>query len=634
MSYRVSLRGMSLVCGLFSILALTGCGSGVVPPAISSGSSSGSSGSSSGGSSGSSSGGTGARLSGTVQGGQQPISGSSVSMYVAGTSGYGTGATALLSAAVVTDSKGTFSITGNYSCPSSSSQVYLIAKGGNAGSGDNSQAALMSALGNCGGLDPNTPVRINEVTTVAAVYALSQFMTPGSTAVGTSSNNVTGLVNAFQTAASLVDVSTGNARTTTPGGNGTVPTSTINTLANIIAACVDTVSGTSPCSTLFATATPSRGTAPSDTLTAILDIALNPGHNVAKLYSIITAAASFQPSLAGAPNDWTVSIEYTGGGLNYAQLLAIDGQGNVWVPNAVDPGTISEFGPTGDPLSGKTGFTGGGLSYPYALAVDTTGNAWTANSGNNTVSEHTSGGTPLSGSGFAAQGLQKPYAIALDSAGNVFTANGNNTVTKLSATGSATAQFINGGLDGPFAIALDSSQNVWVANSGVSNSVSKFSNTGTSASLSGFIGGGINGAYGIAIDGNNNAWVANFPSSSTTATGSVSELNSTGSPLSGAGYTTPANVSAIAVDGNNTIWTANTDGSVSHLSPNGSPISPATGYISAGATGEVGIAIDASGNVWTTDNYVNSIFEYVGAASPAVVPLQQAVKSNKIGQRP
>lgn len=133
---------------------------------------------------------------------------------------------------------------------------------------------------------------------------------------------------------------------------------------------------------------------------------------------------------------------------------------------------------------------------------------------------------------------------------------------------------------------------------------------------------------GIAIDATGDAWIANFGHAS------ISELNSSGTPLSGAGYATPAEVSAVAIDGSNTVWTANTDGSVSRFSPSGTPISPATGYISPGATGEVGIALDASGNVWTTDNYVNSIFEYIGAASPTITPLQLAVKNKTLGQRP
>jgi hypothetical protein len=633
MLYRVSLRGMSVVLGLFCILAMTGCGSGVVPPSAGGTGSSGSTGGtgSSGSSSGSSSSGpTGAKLAGIVQGGQQAISGSNVYMYAAGTSGYASGAISLLTgnSSVMTDSKGEFSITGNYTCPSATSQIYLIAQGGSAGSGNNNDAVLMAALGNCSGLDQYTNININEVTTVGAVYALSQFMTPGSTAVGTSSTNVTGLVNAFQTAANIVDITAGTARTLTPGGNGSVPQSTIDALANILAACVDSTTSSSSCSSLFSAATPAHGTAPADTLASILDIALNPGNNVTKLYSLISATGTFQPTLAGAPNDWTLSVEYTGGGLNYGQLLAIDASGNVWVPNSVDPGTISEFSPVGDAISPKTGYTGGGLSYPYAIAVDTTGNAWAANSGNDTVSEHSSNGTPLSGSGYTSQGLQKPYAIAIDGSGNVFTANGNNSVTKLNSAGTSVGQFVNGGLDYPFGIAIDSSENVWVANYGASNSVSKFSNSGTPASPTAFTGGGINGAVGIAIDSKNDAWVADFNAAT------ASELNSSGAPLSGTGYITAADVSAVAIDGNNTLWTANTDGSISHLAANGAAISPANGYISAGATGEVGIAIDASGNVWTTDNYVNSIFEYVGAAAPAVVPLQAAVKNNQIGQRP
>lgn len=572
-----------------------------------------------------------------IQGGQKPISGSNIYMYAAGTSGYGKGAVSLLSGNgyVVSDTNGSFSIPGNFSCPSSSSMIYLIAVGGDAGSGNNSQSVLMSAMGNCGSLEANTAININEVTTVASAYALAQFMVPGSTALGTSSSNVTGLANAFQTAANLADFYAGTARSATPAGKGAVPLSTINTLANIMAACVNTNGSSGACPALFAAATPSGGSAASDTLAAMLDIALNPGHNVSTLYGI-ASTADFKPTLAGAPNDWTISIEYTGGGLNYGQLLAVDGKGNVWVPNAIDPGTLSEFGPTGAPLSSSAGFTGGGLSYPQCVAIDASGNAWTANEGNDSVSEHTSNGTPLSGSGFTSQGLRKPFALAIDGSGNVFTANDNNSVTKLNSSGVATGQFINGGLDHPFAIAVDANQNIWVANSGVSNSVSRFSNGGTAASLSGFTGGGINGAVGVAVDATGNAWVANFNATAVNnKTVGLSELNSSGSPLSGgAGYTTPADVSAIAIDGNNTVWTANTDGSISHLANNGTPLSPSTGYVSAGATGEVGIAIDASGNVWTTDNYVNSIFEYVGAASPAVVPLQQAVKSNLIGQRP
>jgi sugar lactone lactonase YvrE len=531
---------------------------------------------------------------------------------------------------VTTDTTGKFGIADNFTCPSQNAQVYVIANGGDAGTGDNSSTTLMAALGNCGNLDSDTVVDVSEVSSVAAAYALSPFMTAGSTAVGTSSTNVRGLVNAFATVANLVDPATGAARAATPAGNGIVPQTTINALANIIASCVDS-KGDTACTRLFSLATPPGGTAPSDTLSALVDIAQNPGNNVAQLYALQPATQLFTPALVGAPNDWTLSVEYTGGGLNLPQLLAVDAEGNVWVPNAgTYPGTLSEFSPTGEPLSGPNGFSGGGLSDPLAVAVDINGNIWAANQGNGSVSEHTSSGTPLSpASGFTAAGMINPVAIAIDAAGDVFTANSNNTVTKLSPSGAAVASFTQGGLDAPYAVAIDASQNVWIANSGSSNTVSRFSNSGTPANQTGFTGN-MAQPFGIAIDATGNAWVANFNQPS------VTKLSSTGALLSpGTGYATPYPVAAIAVDGANTIWTANTDGSISHLSDSGVSLSPpATGYISADATGEVGIALDASGNVWTSDNSINSIFEYIGAAAPTVRPLQLAVKNKTLGQRP
>lgn len=570
-------------------------------------------------------------LTGLVHSGSHPISGASVDLYVAGTSGYGIGATSLLGGSVVTDSDGTFSMAVSYTCPSANSPIYVVAKGGDAGGGDNNSSVLMAALGSCSGLGSGAVADISEVSSVASVYALSAFMKPGTTAVGTSSTNVRGLMNAFSTVNNLIDSSKGTARATTPAGNGVVPQSTINALANIMAACVVT-KGNGACSQLFSLATPPGGTAPTDTLSALLDIALNPGNNVAKLASLQASAELFKPTLTGAPFDWTISIEYTGGGLNLPQLLAVDAVGNLWVPNSGSyPGTLSEFSPTGEPLSGTNGFTGGGLNEPFAVAVDTSGNIWSANYGGG-VSVHTPSGAPLSGPlGFTAAGMINPVALAIDAAGDVFTTNSNNTVTKLSSFGKFIAQIVAGGLDNPYAVAIDAAQNIWVANYGSSNSVSRFANNG--ASPANFTGN-MSDPSGIAIDRNGNAWVANFNRPA------VTELSSAGSLLSGSnGYATSAAVSSLAVDGDNTIWTANTDGSISRLSATGASLSPLkTGYISPAATAEVGIALDASGNVWTSDDNFgpghSSIFEYVGAGAPTVTPLQLAVKYKLIGKRP
>ena len=96
----------------------------------------------------------GTGMTGKIYGGQQPVTGATIQLYAAGTSGYGTGATPLIvsgnyfvggapncvaSSSVTctslpqSDGNGNFTITGDYSCPSSTSQVYLVATGGNPG---------------------------------------------------------------------------------------------------------------------------------------------------------------------------------------------------------------------------------------------------------------------------------------------------------------------------------------------------------------------------------------------------------------------------------------------------------------------------------------------------------------------
>lgn len=562
-------------------------------------------------------------LSGKILSGQNlPVSSARVYLYAVGNTGYGAGARSLFSGSgsFVTDSRGEF--IGTYTCPSATAQVYLVAAGGNTGNGSNGTAAMMSALGFCGTIQAHAVV-VNEITTVASVYALAQFMRAGSVSIGSSGSNLVGITNAFRTANNLYDGTTGRVRSKTPAGNGSVPQTKINSLANMLAGCVDSLAGSVACNRLFQ-ATTASGVAPRDTLTAILNIALHPGLSLSSL----VLSGSYQPSLAGAPNDWTLSVEYTGGGLNYGQLIAADAQGNIWVPNAVSPGTLSKFGPAGEPLSGSSGFGGGGLSYPQAVAIDQAGNVWTANEGNDSVSEHYSSGVAKSGTGFRASGLKLPYALAIDGSGNILTANGDNTVTKLNTSGAAIGQFQQGGLDFPYAIAMDRSSNAWIANYGYSDSVSRFSSTGAPANATGYSGGGISGAVAVAIDAGGNAWAASFDRAV------VSRFNSSGTALSGTGYSIPAGAASIAVDGDNTVWTANSDGSVSRLTNLGASISPATGYVSNGATAAVGIAIDPSGDVWTSDNYVNSVFEYIGAAAPTTVPLQVALQKNLVGKRP
>jgi hypothetical protein len=264
----------------------------------------------------------GVPLNGIVHGGQQPVSGAIVQLYAVGASGDGSAPTALLIPTVHSDANGAFSITGLYTCPSSSTLVYITATGGNpglAGGTNNAALAMMSALGACGTLSSSTVIQINEVTTVAAAAALAPFMTAPYN-VGSSSADAAGLSAAFTNAAAFANVTTGtspgagqaaDATATTPG----VPVSTIYTLANIVAACVNTAGGTAsdtstPCGKLF-----SLTGSPADTLSAIIALEKTPAaYDTASLYALASATGPFQPQLSAAPADFGISETVPTGG--------------------------------------------------------------------------------------------------------------------------------------------------------------------------------------------------------------------------------------------------------------------------------------------------------------------------------
>ncbi len=322
-------------------------------------------------------------LQGYVRGGQQPVSGASIALYAAGSIGPGAGATNLLAPNIVTtDAFGAFGITGEYVCPTATTQVYLVARGGNPGlaaGGNNPALVMMAALGNCGDLSPSTNIAMNEVTTVASVWTLAQFMGAGGV-IGSTATNATGLQNAFAVAKNLVDTSTG----LTPGSalpNGAVTESAkLYTLADVLAACVNSDGGAA-CAPLFSAATTSAG-APTNTLDAALNIVRNPAANVLAVFNAFAPRAPFQPVLSTQPNDWTMSITYGAcasgcGGLNLPGSLAIDSGGNVLVANYFGA-TFSKFSPTGVPAS-ATGFPGIGLEQSYGIAVDGADNVWVTN---------------------------------------------------------------------------------------------------------------------------------------------------------------------------------------------------------------------------------------------------------------
>jgi trimeric autotransporter adhesin len=255
------------------------------------------------------------QITGKVNGGQQPVSGATVQLYAVGTNGDGSAATALLTEAVTTDQNGAFNVMSGYTCPSQSSQLYLVATGGNPGlaSGTNNKAlAMMTALGSCSSVSAPTTVLVNELTTVGSMATLFPYAA-GYASIGSASSDSAQMNAAFNTVGEYVNTASG----TVPGpglpANTYASSTEIDTLGDILSGCIDSAGGVandgSACGRLFALTTPASGTAPTDTITAVVNILKNPTANVAALFGLAPGAEGpFQPSLLVAPADWTLPV--------------------------------------------------------------------------------------------------------------------------------------------------------------------------------------------------------------------------------------------------------------------------------------------------------------------------------------
>jgi hypothetical protein len=572
--------------------------------------------------------GTGPLLQGVVQAGSLPVVNAQVGLYAAGTSGYGSASTLVSppgqNAFAVTDKNGNFIIAAGYSCPTANSQMYLVAIGGQPGSTQNPNLALMTALGPCAALS-GSPVVISEVTTVASAWALAPFaanpLSTGSNSylnIGASSGNTVGLANAFAAVNNLVSPATGQALFVTPAGNATVPYAEINSIADILNACAVTGGGQandgSACGDLFVYAnpysnfigeTPYSGV-PTDTLQASFEIAQNPDFNdpgpdnvVAAingkaLFPFATLASPFQPILASLPYDYSISLNFSGNGLSSTggvSHLALDNSGDIWVSNTTAD-SVTELNYAGAEISPSAGYTTSSLVAPGPLAIDSVGNAWIC--GASGLTELNFVGTELPGSPFAGSGLTSTgcLATAFDGNGDLWATN-SQSVSKFDQLGNpltpaggftiATSLSVPTTVTLAAPLAIDKSNNVWVgvdtpvtsgflglaelnSASGLPNYLSPNPLTG---SPSNFVD--TQGTFSethVAIDGSGNVWGAATPDNC--SNGAMFEvpayrgLGTTDNPSIVPGNPPspdPFRCSVgVAVDGAGTIWTANAGG--------------------------------------------------------------------------
>jgi len=576
---------------------------------------------------------------GANYGGRQPISGAHIYLFAANTSAWGAPSIPLLKASapgvsidsngtyVTTNSQGNFNLTGAYAC-TPGQQVYVYGAGGNPGitpSQVNSSIAMLAIFGTC----PSdgtfaghiSSFVMNEVTTAAAVYALAGFMTDAThVASGPSANAQNGLANAFATIQNLVDSGNGTAREGNDD-NGFSPRAKLNTLADMLAPCINSTGRGVGCTNLFSN-TKVGATTPANTVAAMLNIVKNPAQNVAPLFALAPANSPYQPMLFAAPTDWTLTITFFSDNMPGPYYPAFDSQGNLWVPGYAYNG-LTKFSPLGTVIQN---YTGGGLQQPFAVAIDSSDNPWVVNFapvGASTVSVFKNNGTPVTTTPYACAAAC--FFPAFDTSGNLWI-SGSSSATVLSSTGSQvssqwTSSFASG-------LAIDSTNRAWTLGQYGSIyilSVPSGSRPQLSEDLTGQTG---NELTPLAIDSSNNIW---FASSKTSVLGKLDPNGALISPqngFTGGGLSAPA---GIAIDGDNRVWVANRDGnSLSAFTSAGVPLSPTNGYRADNVSGPRGIAIDASGNVWIANFTYNSVTEFVGAATPVATP----ITPRNHGQRP
>jgi hypothetical protein len=247
-----------------------------------------------------------------VHGGQNPVSGATIQLYTVGTTADGSGSTPILTKTVKTLDDGSFDITNAYSC-TGATEVYLTATSGDPDVGiANPNLALMVALGPCTSVPSMSYIEVNELTTVAAVNALTPYM-KSYTAVGSGSSDVAAMQAAFTLADEYVDPSTGTAPGRGVPSGYSVPVAEIDTLGNIAAACVNSGGGSAgqqnACGTLFSLTTSSGMTPPTDTIGAMLYLAKNPALNTVPLFKTQPKDAPFQPELSVAPANFAVALD-------------------------------------------------------------------------------------------------------------------------------------------------------------------------------------------------------------------------------------------------------------------------------------------------------------------------------------
>ena len=564
-----------------------------------------------------------ATVSGYVLHDASPVANSTVTLYRASTSAK---AAATILGTSQTDTFGYFRIA--YTQPQADLAVlYLMTQ-------DPTGVVQMASV--LGVLPVPSEVVINERTTVGTAFSMAQFI-DGVNMGGA----YPGLQNAAAMLTNLVDLSSGDigeALNRFPNGDSTITRDEFNSLANMLASCVETPGA---CASLFEETTTPGGLVPDNTLQAAVNIAHFPWWNVAALFELSQSNESYQPALQTAPNAWTLAIRYEGNGheLDGPGNVAFDADGNAWIVNnytysadPLDPNVCGDdhliaLTPTGADLSGAP-YKGGGLyGAGFGVTLDTNGNIWAGNFGFsgsqcpvppggkenqellwNSVSKFRPDGTALSPDGdlnvnpvipggYLSDENARPQGMATDWEGNVWVANCSaNSVTKfVDGDPNERVVYKDFGLAKPFDVTIDPVGRAWVT-SNDNHSLYRIDPDGNTEFISNSV---FQRPMGIAGDSRGNLWVSN--------SGALD-------PPCG-GHTVQDVIDFISGISHDTQVPC---ASVSMIMPDGTP-SANSPYTAGGLYMPWGIAVDGKDNVFVA-NFNGKRLSYLCGADPSNCP--------------
>ncbi len=395
--------------------------------------------------------------------------------------------------------------------------------------------------------------------------------------------------------------------------------------------------------------------------------------------TITTVAGNGAPGFTGdggAANRTMLSTPL-GAATDSAGNLYITDSGNLRIRKVGSDGTIVTL--VGGAINDGSKAASGLLNQPSAIAIDSAGNAYIADTNNHRVRMISPGGviTTVAGtgvSGFSGDNgpatsaeLNAPQGVAIDASGNLYIADTLNyrvrvvsggTISTFAGNGRAGFGGDNGPataaeLFSPLGLAVDASGNVYIADSNnnrvrmvsaSSGNITTVAGTGTA----GFGGDGgaatsakLYGPDAVAIDAAGDIYIADHYNDRVrmvTPDGNIATAAGNGTCCSGGdgGSATGSSArvcepSGVAVDSANNLYISDycnqrirmvSGGKIYTIAGNGSYGYAGDGGLAPGAAFRytLGIAVDASGNVYVTDQGNNAVRLLTPPATPGSSP--------------